>query len=372
MPSRRLTVLQMVPALDSGGVERGTLEVSDELVRQGHRSLVISAGGRMVPRLEQSGGEHTEWKINRKSLWMLKFVRPLRRFLQEQQVDIIHARSRIPAWIAWLAWRKMPENQRPHFITTAHGLYRVNFYSEIMSRGERVISVSEIVDSYLRTNYPKLDANCIRLIPRGIDPEEFPRDYQPSAEWKQKFFQAYPQLAGKTLLTMVGRITRCKGHHEFLQLLHKLRHTRPDIHGLIVGSPDQRRQGYYRELQQTVKQLQLNDVVTFAGHRSDVKEVYALSDLILMLTSDPPESFGRATVEALNIGTPVVGWDCGGTSELLRTICPQGLVPQGNIDQLADTVIRALSEKWSPAREHPYLKQEMLRKELALYEEIAA
>jgi len=372
MPNRPLTVLQMIPTLESGGVERGTLELNQELVRNGHRSIVMSAGGQLVPKVIQAGGEHVTWDIHRKSLLSLTKVRPLRKFLREQQIDILHARSRIPAWIAWLAWRGMPSAQRPRFVTTAHGLYRVNLYSGIMTSGERVIAVSEIVDEHLRENYPRLDQSRLRLIPRGIDPEEFPRGFHPDEPWKRAFFQKYPQLAGRRILTMVGRITRCKGHLEFLSMLNLLRQEMPDIHGLIVGSPDPRRQGYAAEVNDTIRKLGLESHVTLTGHRSDVKEIYGLSDVVLMLTSDPPESFGRATVEALNIGTPVIGWNCGGTTEVLKAIYPQGLVPTGDIDQLKQTVQRVLIEGGTPRAEHPYLKQEMLRKTLELYEELAA
>ena len=133
--SRPLTVLQLLPELDSGGVERGTLEVAEALVGAGHRSLVMSAGGRMVPALEAGGSEHLAWNIGHKSPFTARFVPRLRRLLRECSVDIVHARSRVPAWVAYLAWRGMPPGRRPRFVTTAHGVYSVNAFSEIMVRG---------------------------------------------------------------------------------------------------------------------------------------------------------------------------------------------------------------------------------------------
>lgn len=167
-PTRKLTVLQLLPALESGGVERGTLEVAQALVERGHRALVISAGGRLVTPLTALGAEHFEWPIGRKSLTTLRLVRRLRRFLTEQRVDIVHARSRIPAWIAYLAWRRMDPATRPRFVTTVHGLYGVNRYSGIMARGEAVIAVSETTRDYILQNYPDTPAERIHVDRKSV------------------------------------------------------------------------------------------------------------------------------------------------------------------------------------------------------------
>ena len=119
MPSHPLTVLQVVPTLESGGVERGTLEVGTELVQCGHRSLVLSGGGRLVPQLEQEGSRHFCWSVGRKSPLTTRWILPLRNLLVHERVDILHVRSRVPAWVAWLAWKALPKQARPRFLTTA-------------------------------------------------------------------------------------------------------------------------------------------------------------------------------------------------------------------------------------------------------------
>jgi hypothetical protein len=148
-----LTVLQVLPALDSGGVERGTLEVGAYLSANGHRSIVISAGGRMVNLLEKQGSEHHAWPIGKKSLLTLKLVHQLRKFLEKENVDILHVRSRFPAWIAYLAWKKMNPKTRPAFLTTVHGPYSVSPYSEVMTKGERVIVISDMIREYVTSQY---------------------------------------------------------------------------------------------------------------------------------------------------------------------------------------------------------------------------
>ncbi|HEY5719524.1 MAG TPA: glycosyltransferase, partial [Gammaproteobacteria bacterium] len=208
--ARRLTVLQMLPALESGGVERGTLEVGRYLVEQGHRSLVISAGGRMVERLAAEGSEHLAWDVGRKHPWTLRWVPRLRRLLVQERVDILHLRSRLPAWVGYLAWRGMDPATRPRLVTTVHGFYTPGRYSSVMVHGERVIAVSEAVREYINGNYPGVDPARVRVIHRGIDPAAYPFGYVPPATWLAGWYESFPETAGKQLLTLPGRLTRLK------------------------------------------------------------------------------------------------------------------------------------------------------------------
>jgi len=175
----KLTVLQVLPALDVGGVERGVLEIAQELVRHGHRSLVISAGGRLVDKLIAGGSEHIALSLGTKSLFTLRHIPKLKQILVGEKVTILHARSRMPAWICYLAWRSMHAGQRPHFVTTVHGPYTVNFYSSVMTRGESVIAISDYIRNYILDNYPGVDKSSIELIHRGVSPEQFPYGYRP-------------------------------------------------------------------------------------------------------------------------------------------------------------------------------------------------
>ena len=138
---RRLVVVQLIPALHSGGAERSALEVGRALVAAGHRSIVISAGGRLVAQLEAEGSEHITLDLGRKSLRTLTRCGALRRVLRELKPDIVHARSRLPAWMGWWAMKGMAP--QPHFVTTVHGLNSPGRYSAILLRGERVVAVSQ-------------------------------------------------------------------------------------------------------------------------------------------------------------------------------------------------------------------------------------
>ncbi len=330
---RRLTVVQVLPALESGGVERGTLEVGKYLVEHGHRSIVISAGGRLVEQLEREGSEHLTWDIGRKSLWTLRLIPRLRRFLRDQRVDILHARSRLPAWVCYLAWRGMDPADRPRFVTTVHGLYSVNPYSAVMVKGEMVIAVSQTAQEYILTHYPGVDPERIRIIPRGVDPAEYPHGYKPPPEWLAAWRAQYPQLAGKKVLTLPGRITRLKGHEDFIALIARLEAAGEPVHGLVVGGAAAKKRGYLEALQRKVAAAGLEQDISFLGHRGDLREIMAVSDIVLSL-SQQPESFGRTALEALSMGVPVVGYAHGGVGEMLRRLYPQGAVPVGDLEAL--------------------------------------
>ena len=333
---RPLKVLQLLPALDSGGVERGTLEIARALVAAGHESVVLSKGGRLVEQLQREGSRHIARDLGRKSPATFLQYRALRQLFEAERFDIVHARSRLPAWVAWLAWRGMPAQTRPHFVTTVHGMHSVSRYSAIMCAGERVLAVSDTVRDYIRTHYPPsrwphLADERITVIPRGIDPAEFPRDYQPSDEWLARFHAEFPQIGQRKVLTLPGRLTRLKGHHDFISLVGRLVAEGLDVIGLVVGGEDPKRPGYAKEIRERVQAEGLGERIVFTGHRSDVREIYAISDCVLSLSSTP-ESFGRTVLEPLAMGRPVVGYAHGGVAEILGELFPHGAVAKGDVE----------------------------------------
>jgi glycosyltransferase involved in cell wall biosynthesis len=293
----------VLPALNSGGVERGTLEVGKHLVGLGHRSIVISAGGRMVKQLLGEGSEHLAWDIGRKSLWTLRLIYRLRRFLKANRVDILHVRSRMPAWVCYLAWRGMDPATRPHLVTTVHGPYSVNAYSAVMTKGERVIVISEMIRDYVLSHYPKVAEDKLRLIYRGVDPAQFPHGFKVGRNWLEQWGRQFHWTLDKRLITLPARITRWKGQEDFIDFMAELHARHPDVHGLIVGDVDPRKRQFLEELQARVAERGLAGAITFTGHRSDLKEIMAISEIVLSLSREP-EAFGRTTIEALSLGIP--------------------------------------------------------------------
>jgi glycosyltransferase involved in cell wall biosynthesis len=361
-----MTVVQLVPALEGGGVERGTLEVAAALVERGHRSIVISAGGRMVDELLAAGSEHIEWPIGRKSPLTMRYIRKLRRLAREERADLLHARSRVPAWVAYLAWRGMKPDERPRFITTMHGLHSVNIYSEIMTKGERVIAVSGAMRQHIIDSYPRVDADRIEVIHRGVEPSEFPYGWTPDQAWLAAWYEQYPMLRDRPVLALPGRITRLKGHHDFIELLSQLRDRSVDAAGLIVGGDDPRRAGYASEMREEVTRRKLDSII-FTGHRTDVRDIYAASDIVYSLSAKP-ESFGRTVLEALSVGTPVIGYYHGGVGEILAELFPQGRVALGDVDELVKRTVQFVDDPPTVPKVERFTRREMLEKTIAVYE----
>lgn len=368
---KKLVVVQILPALESGGVERCTLETARALVAAGHRSIVISTGGRLVAQLVQEGSEHITLPVKKKSLLTLLQVRPLRRLLQAVQPDILHVRSRVPAWIAWLAWRGLPETRRPHLVSTVHGLNSVNAYSAIMTRGEAVIAGSVTVRDFILKNYPQCPPERIHLIPEGVDPAEFPYNYQPDAAWLRQWQRDFPELAGKTVLALPGRLTRLKGHDTFIALIRDLHTQYPQVRGLIVGGAEAKKAAYADELKAQVSAAGLSDIISFTGQRSDMREVMSQCQLLFSLSTQP-ETFGRTVLEALRLGRPVLGWDEGGVREILGRCYPQGRIPPGQLPALLAASQRWLENPDQPADSAHFLLQTMCDDTLTLYQTLVA
>jgi glycosyltransferase involved in cell wall biosynthesis len=365
-----LTVVQTLPALESGGVERCTLETARALVAAGHRSIVISSGGRLVDQLTQEGSEHISLPVKSKSPLTLLQVRPLRRLLHETRANIIHARSRVPAWIAWLAWRGMSVASRPRFITTMHGLNSVNAYSAIMTRGEAVIAGSETVRRYIRDHYPACPETRLHLIFEGVDPAEFPYNYQPGSRWLQQWQADFPELAGKTVLALPGRLTRLKGHDRFIRLIRQLRPEFPEIHGLIIGGAEAKKAAYADELKTAVAEAGLSGQISFTGQRSDMREVLSQCDLVFSLSTQA-ETFGRTTLEALRLGKPVLGWDRGGVGEILARCYPYGRIPADDTAALLEQCRQWLQAPSLPPPNTDFLLSSMCAETLALYSRLS-
>lgn len=365
-----LTVVQLLPALESGGVERSTLEIADALVRAGHRAIVVSAGGRLVPALEAAGGEHVRLDIGTKSPLAFRHVPALRRLFRRERVDIVHARSRMPAWVARLALHASPAGARPRFVTTAHGLNSPSRYSAVMASGERVVCVSETVRGYLLAHYPAIDGSRLRVIPRGIDPAAFPRAPRPDREARGWAAAQCPALAGEgPLLLLPGRGTRLKGHADALHLLAALRAEGSDARLWMPGAREPSRAGYVAELETLARSLGLGDAVAITAPTDAIARGYAASDLVLQL-SRKPEAFGRTVLEALSVGRPVAGWGHGGVGELLRAWQPAGIVPPFDPAALHATVHAMIAEPPAPVT-MPDSLQAMQDATLSLYDELA-
>ncbi|MBN8894189.1 MAG: glycosyltransferase [Rhodanobacter sp.] len=368
VPAKLLTVVQLIPALHSGGAERSALEIARALVQAGHRSVVISAGGRLVEQLQAEGSEHITLDLGRKSLATLGRIGPLRRLLRELKPDIVHARSRLPAWVGWWALRGI--SPRPHFITTVHGFNSPGRYSSILLRAERVIVVSQTLRDYVLSHYRWLEPGRVRVIPRGIDQDAFPYGHRPDDAWQKAFFAEFPALAGAPLLTMPARGTRLKGHHDAIELLADLKRRGIEARLLLLGVVEPGREAYVAELQELIRLRGVTSQVVLSPPRDDIRDIYALSALVLQL-SNKPETFGRTVIEALSLCRPVLGYAHGGVGELLAELYPAGRVPLGDRERLVERAAELLRVAPPISPLQSYRLSDMQQSTLALYDEVS-
>lgn len=339
-------IVQLVPELNQGGVERGVVELSRELVLRGHRSTVISAGGRLVQTLLDDGGNHVQFDVCSKNpLTVPRRVAALRALLADLAPSVVHARSRVPAWLSLLANRSL----NLPFITTVHGFNSVNRYSAVMTRGDRVLYGSHAIRDYILAHY-RIDESKLRYVPRGIDLAEFDPDavdVQRVEAFRREF-----DLAGKFVVTCVGRITGWKGQDTLIRAMAAVRKLHPDTVALFVGNVRGDRQETFLALQALAAECGVAEAIRFAGSQSALREIYALSDLVVSAASTKPETFGRATAEALAMNRPVIASAHGGSLDIVRDGINGLLFEPGNHDDLARKIAQARAMTFSSMRPH--------------------
>lgn len=369
-------VLQVLPALAAGGVERGAIEIAAAVTEAGGTALVASEGGPLERHLVRAGAHHIELPLASKSprvMW--RNVGRLVEVIERFGVDIIHARSRAPAWSARAAARR----GGCHFVTTFHGTY--NFrgpikraYNAIMTKGERVIAISDFIARHIHDNY-KVDPARIEVIHRGVDLDIFnpaevsaPRMVHLATEWR------LPD--GQPLIMLPARFSRWKGQTLLLDALTRLSDL--EFSCVLIGA-DQGRVAYRRELEDRIDRLKLRNRAFILDHCNDMSAAYMLADVVVSASTEP-EAFGRVISESQAMGRPVVASDHGGAREQVLPDVTAFLFEPGNADALAAALRRALVLT-TDEREHVrrqaeihiranFSKDRMCARTLALYDDL--
>ncbi|HER26504.1 MAG TPA: glycosyltransferase [Rhodospirillales bacterium] len=336
---RMATVMQVVPSLVQGGVERGTVEIAGAIVKAGGRAIVVSSGGPMVHDLTRVGAEHITLPVHSKNpLVMHNNVALLQKRITDLGVDIVHVRSRAPAWSCLRAARKAGV----HLVTTFHGTYSSGnwfkrYYNSVMCRGERVIAISNFIAGHIRRLYG-VDAARIRVIHRGVDLDRFDPTVV-SAERVVALAGTWRLSDGLPVVMLPGRLTRWKGQTVFIEAIARL--GRRDIRCVLVGS-HQGRTGYKQELEDLIEKHDLGEIVRLVDDCKDMPAAYMLTDVVVSASTDP-EAFGRVVAEAQALGRPVIAPDHGGARETVIAEKTGWLVPPGDVQALASAIDHALS-----------------------------
>ena len=309
---RQPVVLQIVPSLITGGVERGTVDVANAITAAGWKAVVASEGGPMVREIIRTGGHHVILPLASKNPFVMRRnVDRIEALIREIGADIVHARSRAPAWSA----RAAAERTGAHFITTFHGTYTLGgyglkrMYNSVMASGERVIAISHFISEHMQRLYG-VAPDRIRVIHRGIDMSTF----DPAKVSQERIIalaQKWRLPDGYKVIMLPGRLTRWKGQSILIEALALL--GRHDIRCLLVGS-DQGRTGYRKELTDLIAARGMTDVVHIVDECNDMPAAYMLTDVAISASTDP-EAFGRVVVEAQAMGRPVIVSDHGAPRE---------------------------------------------------------
>ena len=372
-----LTILQVIPRLVIGGVERGVVDISLALERKDLRSLVASGGGPLVLRLQRGGIEHFTLPLDSKNpITILLNALRLAKLIKREEIDIIHARSRAPAWSAFLA-HKMTGCK---FLTTFHGNYSLKpmkplkkLYNSIMIRGQKTIAVSKFINDQITKHYVA-DPDKITMIHRGVDLEQF----SPDRVLPYRLLALRNKITlpdGKLVITIPGRLTPWKGHKVLINALALL--DKDDFCCLVVGDV-LKNYDYYLELFELADKLGLKNNVIFAGKSSDMPATYLLSDIIVA-PSETEEPFGRIAIEAQAMGRIIVATDLGGFKETITDGETGFLVPPNDSKALAETITRIskLTEhkkkkimKASMNNAALFSLEKMRKKTLAIYREL--
>ena len=369
-------VLQVLPALVTGGVERGAIDIAGAIQADGGTAIVASEGGPMENDLKRLGALHLKMPLASKNpLVMWRNVTRLVKAIESYGVDLVHARSRAPAWSARAAARRAG----CHFVTTFHAPYNISGglkkrYNAVMADGERVIAISEFVAEHVRQHY-KVDPRKLRVIHRGVDLARFDPD-RVSAERMIQLSTRWRLPDGLPLILMPGRLTRWKGQTVLLEALSHLGDM--DYRCVLVGS-DQGRTAYRRELESLIAEHHLSGRVSLLDECNDMPAAYMLSDVVVSASTDP-EGFGRTVGEAQALGRPVVASDHGGAREQILAERTGFLFPPGDAAALAAALRKALGlapaartalhdEAIARVRQN-FSKDQMCAKTLSVYKEL--
>lgn len=355
-----LTVVQLVPNLNMGGVERGTVEFAIYLKQQGHRPIVISGGGDLVAALNTQGIEHIEMAIGQKSLKSLMLIPKLKRFLVDNHIDIVHARSRLPAWLAYFALRK--QARPPYFVTTLHGLHSVNRYASVMARGDAVIAVSKTAEDYLQSHFKSTLKKAPTVIYRGVDRQQFDYNHPVDKQWQKQLEADFPVLKQARKILLPGRLSALKGFENLLPWLQKAKKNE-----CLLLTADKNQSNYSQRIDALLTEHQLQDRVIWLGTQTQMADLYAYVDITVSVNRKA-ESFGRTVLESLSVGTPVIGLNHGGVAEILTELFADGLVELKQPQQLITKLNQFLAKAPVVKQQELFSNTKQFEQTLAVYQ----
>ncbi|MBL7157410.1 MAG: glycosyltransferase family 4 protein [Candidatus Omnitrophica bacterium] len=356
-----MNILHILPALEAGGVETGTIDLALSLTRLGQKVVVISNGGRLVWDLTNNGILHVKLPVHRKSPSLFLLVPQVASIIRSQKIDIVHASSRVPAWIGFLACKLT----KTTFVTSCHGFYSRVFSSNVMGWGKLVMVISRSIEKRMREAFG-VPEEKIRLVYRGVNLAKYPYDADKYNKEKDRF----------TIIN-IGRLTPIKGQYEFIKAMKHVVDKIRRVEAWIVGDNRQGREHYLEKLVNLVKELGIESHVKFLGTRADIQNLVGKADC-LVLSSNVPEGFGRSIIEAGARGTACCASNIGGIKEIIDDGVSGLLFPPKDDVKMADAIVKMLSDATFSKKcarnlrkkvEEHFTLDKMTRATLSVYEE---
>ncbi|WP_413521274.1 glycosyltransferase [Psychrobacter glacincola] len=370
-----MKVMRLLSSLKHDESERGIFHLGRALVKNEHTSIIISSAdedNELVRRLKRDGNHYHQLHMNKKSWLALLQVVPLRRLIEKYDPDIIHVHSRTPAWILHLALRRARVKRRPKLVSTMYGFYPINKYSQALLDVDTIITVSDSVTDYLKSGLRReeLDPRVIKRIYRGVDIRRYPYRHNPSVYWLRHTFAEYPELENKKWLVFPTIIGNEYGQEWLIDILGNLEADFPNIHVIIMDEDYRPSDVAHEDFRQRSNTLGLGDRITYVGSkRNDMREWLSAANIVMALANQP-ESIGINALQAIHLGTPVIGWDQAAFSEILRPLYPQGLVKKYNANALCKAVRNQLESVTRPEMTNKFTMREMINETLAVYKNL--
>lgn len=379
-----MKVMHLSSSLKHDEAERGIYAITHALMRAGHENIVIGAAHEeeeLVMRLMRDGTTYYQLPMQKKSWWALKNTLKLRRIIQKHKPDIIHVHSRTPAWVLHWALYQTPKEHRPKIVATMYGFYPMNSYTRALFYSDVIITASKSIDNYLHTKLTQkkeelniddhpFNVVCIR---RGIDTRTYSYRHHASVYWLHNIFAEYPELEHKKWLLFPTPIGSEYGQEWLVDILGNLQEKFPNIHAVVAEDTENNLSDQdvaHEEFIQRLHALKLNDKVTFIGRRPpDMREWLSSANVVLALANHP-ESIGITALQAIHLGTPVIGWTKGAFADILSTLYPQGLVKEETAISLCKAVKSHLQNRLRPAMTHEYTIEQMTAETLAVYQSL--
>lgn len=370
-----MKVMRLLSSLKHDESERGIFHLGRALVKRGHTSIIVSSADtdhELVKRLERDGNIYHQLSLEKKSWLSLRQIWPLRHLIEKHQPDIIHIHSRTPAWILHWALRRTKVARKPKLVATMYGFYPLNSYARALLNVDCLITVSDSVSDYLSKGLKEVKnpPRSIIRIYRGVDTRNFPYRYNPSVYWIHRTFAEYPELEHKKWLLFPTVIGQEYGQEWLIDILGNLSEDFPNLH-IIIMDDDSRRDVVHEEFMQRINALELRDKFTFIGTKhNDMREWLAASNLVLGLANQP-ESIGINVLQAIHLGTPVVGWNKAAFNEILKPLYPQGLVKEDTAYALCKIIRIQLENAMRPQITDKFTMQQMIDETLEVYQSLS-